>query len=398
MHRGVRQHHLGHGLPQGGGRRLDRRGLAIWDVYAACEREGSLDTAIRNAELNDFGLVRRDSHPVEAAAAVAEPAPAPEPQPVGTQLVLAFEAISWARVEDASGKSLLSGVIAAGVESMSRVPMGSDGGAWAMDPATALQTGFVPQGIGADTIATLEGFSRQDVDAFALRSQQRAKKAWSEKRFAKSVVAVKDLNGLTVLDHDEFIRPGTTVETLGNLKPAFKPDGKVTAGNSSQITDGASAVLIMDEDATVVFTQALMERFHCPTILDAEAMSVLSSGTRPGGPITLTPHAGEMAHLTGRAKSDVVANAQALAAEYLGLARLVFQRGRMEVGRGERRYRPSGAAAVELPDQPRGFVSLRRETRTTPRLLVVRVDGVSLNTTSRRPPAEAFPSGSRRPA
>src|ERR671923_1186259 len=110
-------------------------------------------------------------------------------------------------------------VLAGGVESMSRVPMGSDGGAWAMDPETSYQTGFVPQGIGADLIATLEGWSRTDVDTYAVESQTRAAKAWANGYFARSVVPVKDRNGLTILDHEEFIRPGTTVETLAGLKP-----------------------------------------------------------------------------------------------------------------------------------------------------------------------------------
>ncbi|EUA50967.1 putative acyltransferase [Mycobacterium xenopi 3993] len=113
-------------------------------------------------------------------------------------------------------------VLAGGVESMSRVPMGSDGGAMALDPATNYDVGFVPQGIGADLIATLEGFSREDVDAYALRSQQRAAAAWSGGYFAKSVVPVRDQNGLLILDHDEHMRPDTTMEGLAKLKPAFE--------------------------------------------------------------------------------------------------------------------------------------------------------------------------------
>jgi len=161
-------------------------------------------------------------------------------------------------------------VIAGGVEAMSRVPMGSDGGAWAMDPDTAYQTGFVPQGIGADLIATLEGFSREDVDAFAVESQTRAAKAWADGRFAGSVVPVKDRNGLTVLDRDEHIRAGATVETLGGLKPSFEMMGRDGgfdavalqqyhwvekidhvhhAGNSSGIVDGAALTLIGTEAA-----------------------------------------------------------------------------------------------------------------------------------------------------
>ena len=116
-------------------------------------------------------------------------------------------------------------VVAGGVESMSRVPMGSDGGAWAVDPATNYDTYFVPQGIGADLIATLEGFSREDVDKFALRSQQRAAYARDNGRFNRSVVPVKDQNGLTILEKDSYIRPGTTLEGLGNLRPAFQMAG-----------------------------------------------------------------------------------------------------------------------------------------------------------------------------
>ncbi|WP_299557123.1 acetyl-CoA C-acetyltransferase [uncultured Mycolicibacterium sp.] len=161
-------------------------------------------------------------------------------------------------------------VLAGGVESMSRVPMGSDGGAWAGDPDTNYQVGFVPQGIGADLIATIEGFSREDVDAYALRSQQRAAAAWSGGYFAKSVVPVRDQNGLVILDHDEHMRPDTTMEGLAKLKPAFADIGAMggfddvalqkyhwvekinhvhTGGNSSGIVDGAALVLIGSEAA-----------------------------------------------------------------------------------------------------------------------------------------------------
>src|SRR5919198_809087 len=117
-------------------------------------------------------------------------------------------------------------VLAGGVESMSRVPMGSDGGAWLLDPETNFATGFVPQGISADLIATLEGFSREDVDRYALDSQERAAKAWAGGYFAKSVVPVKDRNGVTLLDHDEHMRPDSTLEGLGKLKPSFEVIGE----------------------------------------------------------------------------------------------------------------------------------------------------------------------------
>ncbi|GGC69783.1 acetyl-CoA C-acetyltransferase [Undibacterium terreum] len=157
-------------------------------------------------------------------------------------------------------------VVAGGVESMSRIPMGSDGGAWAADPETSLQTDFLPQGIGADLIATLEGFSREDVDAFALRSQLKAAAARAGGRF-KSVRPVTDINGLTVLAQDEFIKANSTMEALAGLKASFEMPGKMgfdsvairkypqverinhvhTAGNSSGIVDGAALALIGSE-------------------------------------------------------------------------------------------------------------------------------------------------------
>ena len=177
-----------------------------------------------------------------------------------------LEAVNTAAEKVRSGWHDL--ILAGGVESMSRVPMGSDGGAWALDPETSYETRFIPQGIGADLIATLEDFSREDVDAFAAESQARAAKAQANGFFARSVVPVRDRNGLTVLDHDEFIRPGTTIEGLGELKPSFEMIGEMggfdavalqtyhmveqinhvhTAGNSSGIVDGAALVAIGNE-------------------------------------------------------------------------------------------------------------------------------------------------------
>jgi acetyl-CoA C-acetyltransferase len=177
-----------------------------------------------------------------------------------------LEAVNIAAQKVASGWEDL--VFAGGVESMSRVPMGSDGGAWAMDPETAYDTSFVPQGISADLIATVEDFSRDDVDAYAVRSQERATAAQAEGRFSGSVVPVLDINDHVVLDRDEFIRPGTTVETLAGLKPSFAAIGDMggfdavalqkyhwvekinhvhTPGNSSGIVDGASLVVVGNE-------------------------------------------------------------------------------------------------------------------------------------------------------
>jgi acetyl-CoA C-acetyltransferase len=154
--------------------------------------------------------------------------------------------------------------IGGGVEAMSRVPMGSNGGAWASNPEIAMKSYFAPQGIGADLIATKYGFSRDDVDAYAVESQKRAAKAWKEGRFSKSVVGVKDQLGVTILNHDETVRGDTTMQTLAALNPSFEQMGQMAfddvvkqrypevekinhvhhAGNSSGIVDGASAVLI----------------------------------------------------------------------------------------------------------------------------------------------------------
>lgn len=166
------------------------------------------------------------------------------------------------QIAGGAGQAYVTG----GVEMMGRVPMGSDGAAIAVDPSLAMKTYFVPQGISADIIATEYGFTRDDCDALAVESQKRAAIAWDEGRFDKSVVSIKDQNGLTILDRDEYMRPGTDMQTLGALKPAFKDMGEVMpgfdavallkyphmekinhvhhAGNSSGIVDGAAALLV----------------------------------------------------------------------------------------------------------------------------------------------------------
>ncbi|MET8577371.1 acetyl-CoA C-acetyltransferase [Streptomyces sp. NPDC005012] len=179
-----------------------------------------------------------------------------------------LEAVNIAAQKVRSGWEHL--VLAGGVESMSRVPMGSDGGPMATDPETAYDTYFVPQGIGADLIATLEGFTREDVDAYALRSQGLAAAAWSGGHFAKSVVPVRDRNGVVLLEQDEHPRPDTSPEALARLKPSFADIGDLggfdavalqkyhwveridhvhTPGNSSGIVDGAALVLVGSERA-----------------------------------------------------------------------------------------------------------------------------------------------------
>jgi acetyl-CoA C-acetyltransferase len=177
-----------------------------------------------------------------------------------------LEACNMAAAQVMSGQSDMA--IGGGVESMSRVPMGASGGAWAMDPEVAFHTYFVPQGISADLVATKYGMSRADVDAYAVESQKRAARAWAERRFARSVVPVTDLNGLTVLDRDEHLRADTTMQSLAALEPSFARSGEALgfdavaiqrypeieriehvhhAGNSSGIVDGAAAVLIANK-------------------------------------------------------------------------------------------------------------------------------------------------------
>lgn len=204
-------------------------------------------------------------------------------------------------------------VIAGGVESMSRVEMGSDRGAMAYDAATAYDNYFIPQGVAADLLATIEGYTREDVDAYAARSQRRAAEAWSGGYFAKSVVPVRDINGLTILDHDEHMRPDSTVEDLAKLAPAFAGIGEFggfdavamqryhwveainhvhTGGNSSGIVDGASLVLVGSEQAGAA--SGLTPR--------ARIVSAATSGADPvlmfGGPIPAVRKALDLAGLT----------------------------------------------------------------------------------------------------
>ncbi|WP_460069805.1 acetyl-CoA C-acetyltransferase [Pseudomonas sp. H2_E05] len=176
-----------------------------------------------------------------------------------------LEAVNLGAMKVRSGFEDL--VVVGGVESMSRVPMGSDGGAWVLDPQTNMHSHFTPQGIGADLIATLEGFTREDVDTFALQSQQKAARARADGSFNKSLIAVQDQNGIVLLDHDEFIRGDSTLDGLGKLKPSFEMIGQMgfdatalrvyshverirhvhTPGNSSGIVDGAALMLIGSE-------------------------------------------------------------------------------------------------------------------------------------------------------
>ena len=210
-----------------------------------------------------------------------------------------LEAVNTGAQKVASGWDDL--ILAGGVEAMSRIPMGSDGGAWAMDPITNYETGFVPQGIGADLIATIEGFSRRDVDEFAAESQARAANAWEKGYFQRSVVPVKDRNGMTVLDRDEHVRAGTTADVLGNLNPSFEVMGEMggfdavalqkyhyvekinhvhTGGNSSGIVDGAALVVLGNEQVGKDYGMKPRGRIVATAISGADA-TIMLTGPAP---------------------------------------------------------------------------------------------------------------------
>jgi acetyl-CoA C-acetyltransferase len=210
-----------------------------------------------------------------------------------------LEAVNMAAAKVIAGEAEFA--IGGGVESMSRVPMGSDGGAWAMDPAVAFKTYFAPQGIGADLIATLDGFSRDDVDAYAVESQKRAAKAWEEGRFSKSIVPVRDVIGEVVLDRDEHMRPTTDMQSLAGLAPSFQALGEQMpgfdeiaklkypevervnhvhhAGNSSGIVDGASAVLIGNREIGAKYGLRPRARIKGMASIGSEPLIMLTGPT-----------------------------------------------------------------------------------------------------------------------
>lgn len=225
-----------------------------------------------------------------------------------------LEAINSAAAKVASGWDNL--IVAGGIECMSRVPMGSDGGPMSGDAAFAIKTGFVPQGIGADTIATLDGYSRKDVDAYALESQKRAAKARDSGWFDSAVVPVLDKNGIVILDHDDFIKPESTMEGLGGLRASFEEMGKYgfddiilkkyntlervnhvhTPGNSSGIVDGSSAVLVGSEQAGRDLNLKARAKVRATAILSSDPIIMLAG---PG------PSAKKALKTAGMNKDDI---------------------------------------------------------------------------------------------
>jgi acetyl-CoA C-acetyltransferase len=226
-----------------------------------------------------------------------------------------LDAVNFAAAEVMSGQHEM--VIGGGVESMSRVGIGASGGAWSMDPTIAVEHYFLPQGISADLIATKYGFSRDDVDAYAVESQKRAAKSWEEGRFKKSVIPVKDCNGLTILAHDEHMRPATTMQTLAQLQPSFVQMGELGgfdavavqkhpeieridhvhhAGNSSGIVDGAAAVLIGTKEAGAKAGLKPRARIKAFANIGSEPAIMLT------GPIDVTE---KVLKKSGMSKSDI---------------------------------------------------------------------------------------------
>ena len=226
-----------------------------------------------------------------------------------------LDAVNFAAAQIMSGQHQL--VIGGGAESMSRVGIGSSGGAWPMDPAIAVPAYFMPQGVSADLIATKYGFSRDDVDAYAVQSQQRAGKAWEEGRFKRSVVPVKDLNGLTILAKDEHMRPNTTMQSLAQLQPSFVQVAQMGgfdavaiqshpeverinyvhhAGNSSGIVDGAGAVLLGSKEAGVKLGLKPRAKIRAFANIGSEPAMMLT------GPVDVTE---KLFARSGMKKSDI---------------------------------------------------------------------------------------------
>ena len=254
----------GKGRPDGALYEITPIQLAAQSLSALRDRNGLDTTLIEDVILGCANPVGEQGANIARLAAIS----ADFAQEVaGIQLnrfcASGLEAVNFASAQVAAGQA--QAIVAGGVDSMSRVAMGADGGAWSNDPQVAWKSYFAPQGIGADLLATLDGFTREDVDRYALSSQQRAARAWAEGRFSKSVTPVRDVIGEVLLERDEYLRPDATMESLGSLKPAFTDLGEKagfdavaiqkypavefirhvhTAGNSSGIVDGAAAVLV----------------------------------------------------------------------------------------------------------------------------------------------------------
>ncbi|WP_424363546.1 acetyl-CoA C-acetyltransferase [Methylocystis parvus] len=259
----------GRGKPDGSLHEVSSLGLANTALTAIRERNNLKGPEVDDVILGCVDPVGEAGGDIARASAIASGYSYKVP---GVQInrfcASGLDAVNFAAAEIMSGQHELA--IGGGVESMSRVGIGASGGAWPVDPTIAIPSYFMPQGVSADLIATKYGFSRDDVDAFAVESQKRASQAWAEGRFKKSVVPVKDVNDITILDRDEHVRPDTNMQALASLKPSFaffaeqggfdavaiqaypaieKLNHVHHAGNSSGIVDGAAAVLVGSKEA-----------------------------------------------------------------------------------------------------------------------------------------------------
>src|SRR2546427_1232362 len=259
----------GRGKPDGALHEVTALALATAPLKALKERNNLAEDVVDDVVLGVVDPVGEAGSDIERFAAIkaglGESVPGVQ---ISRFCASGLDAVNFAAAQIMSGQHELT--IGGGAESMSRVGIGASGGAWPMDPSIAVPAYFMPQGVSADLIATKYGFSRDDVDAYAVQSQQRAAKAWDEGRFKNSVVPVKDVNGLTILAKDEHMRPSTTMQSLAQLQPAFVQIGEFGgfdavaiqahpevetvnhvhhAGNSSGIVDGAAAILIGNKRA-----------------------------------------------------------------------------------------------------------------------------------------------------
>jgi acetyl-CoA C-acetyltransferase len=259
----------GRGKPDGSLHEVSTLGLAVTALQAIKTRNGLEGPEVDDVILGCVDPVGEAGGDIARASAIAAGFGDTVP---GVQInrfcASGLDSVNFAAAQIMSGQHDLA--IGGGVESMSRIGIGASGGAWPVDPAVAIPSYFMPQGVSADLIATKYGFGRDDVDAYAVESQKRAAQAWDEGRFKKSIVPVKDVNGLTILDRDEHMRPGTDMQSLASLKASFVMMGEMGgfdavaiqahpeienvnhvhhAGNSSGIVDGAAAVLIGSKEA-----------------------------------------------------------------------------------------------------------------------------------------------------
>ncbi len=306
----------GRGKPDGALHEVTALRLAETALRAIRERNG-LDTAlVDDVVLGCVDPVGEAGGDIaRAAALVADYGDVVPGVQINRFCASGLDAVNFAAAQVMSGQHDMT--VAGGVESMSRIGLGASGGAWPVDPAIAIKSYFMPQGVSADLVATKYGFGRDDVDAYAMESQRRAARSWAEGRFARSVVPVRDVNGLVILDRDEHMRPGTDMQSLGQLKPSFVQMGEMGgfdavaieahpeleaidhvhhAGNSSGIVDGAAAVLIGSREAGVAAGLKPRARIRAFANIGSEPALMLT------GPVDVTR---KLFRRAGMTKSDI---------------------------------------------------------------------------------------------